>query len=422
MCNGTIMDKLISFSLPLMLSGILQLMFNAVDIIVVGRFSGSQALAAVGSTTALINVFTNLFIGISLGANVLAARFYAAGKDREMSDTVHTAVTLALVSGIVMAFVGLIFSRWALELMGTPDDVIGQSALYMKIYFLGMPFFMLYNYGAAILRAVGDTKRPLIFLVISGVVNAVLNLILVIMFHMDVAGVAIATVISQLISCILVLRCLRTSKTSYQLHFGKLRINTVYLKQIFQVGIPAGIQSTVINLSNALLQSSVNSFGSTAMAGYTAANNIFGFLYVAVNSVTQAPFYAVEDIAYLCPECIANGEAARKYDGSFQDDFSVDDGVDDPEKLDELIHRTPGYSGWQQEYWRAHCGDYCAYLGHVGARELRALGVLEEVLDDPMWDDEQKEMIRESVNGGHLQCYLFQCLHCGKHLVWMDFD
>ena len=281
MCNGTIMDKLISFSLPLMLSGILQLMFNAVDIIVVGRFSGSQALAAVGSTTALINVFTNLFIGISLGANVLAARFYAAGKDREMSDTVHTAVTLALVSGIVMAFVGLIFSRWALELMGTPDDVIGQSALYMKIYFLGMPFFMLYNYGAAILRAVGDTKRPLIFLVISGVVNAVLNLILVIMFHMDVAGVAIATVISQLISCILVLRCLRTSKTSYQLHFGKLRINTVYLKQIFQVGIPAGIQSTVINLSNALLQSSVNSFGSTAMAGYTAANNIFGFLYVA---------------------------------------------------------------------------------------------------------------------------------------------
>ena len=262
MCNGTIMDKLISFSLPLMLSGILQLMFNAVDIIVVGRFSGSQALAAVGSTTALINVFTNLFIGISLGANVLAARFYAAGKDREMSDTVHTAVTLALVSGIVMAFVGLIFSRWALELMGTPDDVIGQSALYMKIYFLGMPFFMLYNYGAAILRAVGDTKRPLIFLVISGVLNAVLNLILVIMFHMDVAGVAIATVISQLISCILVLRCLRTSKTSYQLHFGKLRINTVYLKQIFQVGIPAGIQSTVINLSNALLQSSVNSFGS----------------------------------------------------------------------------------------------------------------------------------------------------------------
>lgn len=288
MCSGTIMDKLISFSLPLMLSGILQLMFNAVDIVVVGHFSGSVALAAVGSTTALINVFTNLFIGISLGANVLAARFFAAGKDREMSDTVHTAITLALISGIVMAFVGLLFSRGALQLMDTPENVIDQSALYMKIYFLGMPFFMLYNYGAAILRAVGDTKRPLIFLIISGLVNACLNMILVIVFHLDVAGVAIATVISQMISCVLVLRCLYLSQTSYQLRFSKLKINTVYLKQIFQVGIPAGIQSTVINFSNALLQSSVNSFGSTAMAGYTAANNIFGFLYVSVNSVTQA--------------------------------------------------------------------------------------------------------------------------------------
>ena len=247
MCNGSIMDKLISFSLPLMLSGILQLMFNAVDIIVVGRFSGSVALAAVGSTTALINVFTNLFIGISLGANVLAARFFAAGKDKEMSETVHTAITLALISGVIMAFVGLIFSRGALELMDTPEDVIRQSALYMKIYFLGMPFFMLYNYGAAILRAVGDTKRPLIFLIISGVVNAGLNMILVIIFHLDVAGVAIATVISQMISCVLVLRCLYRSQTSYQLRFSKLKINTTYLKQIFQVGIPAGIQSTVIN-------------------------------------------------------------------------------------------------------------------------------------------------------------------------------
>ena len=185
-------------------------------------------------------------------------------------------LTLALISGVVMAFVGLIFSRGALELMGTPADVIGQSALYMKIYFLGMPFFMLYNYGAAILRAVGDTKRPLIFLVVSGVVNAILNMILVIIFHLDVAGVAIATVISQMISCILVIRCLCNSQTSYQLYFSKLRINKDYLKQIFQVGIPAGIQSTVINFSNALLQSSVNSFGSIAMAGYTAANNIFG--------------------------------------------------------------------------------------------------------------------------------------------------
>ena len=288
MCNGSIMDKLISFSLPLMLSGILQLMFNAVDIVVVGRFSGSQALAAVGSTTALINIFTNLFIGISLGANVLAARFYASGKEKEMSETVHTAITLALISGIIMAGIGLLLAKLALRLMGTPSDVIELSTLYMRIYFCGMPFFMLYNYGAAILRAVGDTKRPLIFLIISGVVNAGLNMILVIIFHMGVAGVGIGTVISQLISCILVLRCLYKSEGCYQLRFSKLRIQKVYLRQIFQVGIPAGIQSTVINFSNALLQSSVNSFGSTAMAGYTAANNILGFLYVSVNAVTQA--------------------------------------------------------------------------------------------------------------------------------------
>lgn len=288
MCNGTLMDKLISFSLPLMLSGILQLLFNAVDIIVVGRFTGSQALAAVGSTTALINIFTNLFIGISLGANVLAARFYASGKEQEMSETVHTSITLALISGLVMALAGVLLARFALNLMGTPNDVIDQSVLYMRIYFLGMPFFMLYNYGAAILRAVGDTKRPLFFLVISGMTNAVLNLVLVIVFHMGVAGVAIGTIVSQLISSILVLHCLYTSNTSYRLYFSKLGIKTQYLKQIFQVGIPAGIQSTVINLSNALLQSSVNSFGSVAMAGYTAANNIFGFLYMSVNAVTQS--------------------------------------------------------------------------------------------------------------------------------------
>ena len=288
MCNGTIMDKLVSFSLPLMLSGILQLMFNAVDIIVVGRFAGSQALAAVGSTTALINMFVNLFMGISLGTNVLAARFFAAGKDRQMSETVHTSIAFAAISGIVMVFVGIFFSKFALELMATPADVIEQSTLYMRIYFLGMPFFMLYNYGAAILRAVGDTKRPLIFLIISGVINAVLNMILVIVFHLAVAGVAIATVFSQMISCILVLRCLYRSEGSYQFRFSKLMLKGCYLKQIFQVGVPAGIQSTVINFSNVLLQSSVNSFGSIAMAGYTAANNILGFLFVSVNSVTQA--------------------------------------------------------------------------------------------------------------------------------------
>ena len=236
----------------------------------------------------LINIFTNLFIGISLGSNVLAARFYAAGKSKEMSETVHTSITIALISGIIMAFVGAIFAKGALELMDTPDDVIDQSVLYMRIYFMGMPFFMLYNYGAAILRAVGDTKRPLLFLIISGITNAVLNLILVIVFGLGVAGVAIATVIAQLISCVLVLTCLCRSQSSYRLYFNKLGIRRDYMVQIFKVGVPAGIQSVVINFSNALLQSSVNSFGSTAMAGYTAANNLLGFLYVSINSVTQA--------------------------------------------------------------------------------------------------------------------------------------
>ena len=288
MCNGSILDKLISFSIPLMLSGILQLLFNAVDIIVVGRFTGSEALAAVGSTTALINVFVNFFIGISLGSNVLAARFFAAGKDKEMSETVHTAITLALISGVGMGIIGVLAAKGALMLMDTPDNVLNLSTLYMRIYFVGMPFFMLYNYGAAILRAVGDTKRPLLFLIISGSVNVVLNLIFVIRFHMGVAGVAIATVISQAISCVLVLRCLYCTESSYQLRFSRLGMKAKYVKQIFQVGVPAGIQSTIINFSNVLLQSSVNSFGSVAMAGYTAANNILGFLYVSVNSVTQA--------------------------------------------------------------------------------------------------------------------------------------
>lgn len=288
MCNGTIMDKLISFALPLMISGMLQLMFNAVDIIVVGRFTGSQALAAVGSTTALICTFTNLFIGVSLGANVLAARFYASGKTKEMSETVHTAILLALISGIAMSVIGILCARESLVLIATPDDIIGQAVLYLRIYFSGMPFFMLYNYGAAILRAVGDTKRPLMYLIAAGTANAVLDLILVIIFKMGVAGVAIGTITSQFISCVLVIRCLCKTDAIYKLYISKLRIKKYYLIQILKVGLPAGIQSTVINFSNVLLQSSVNSFGEIAMAGYTAANNILGFLYVSVNSVTQA--------------------------------------------------------------------------------------------------------------------------------------
>lgn len=281
------MDKLISFSLPLMLTGILQLLFNAVDIIIVGRFTGSTALAAVGATTALINMMINLFIGVSIGTNVLAARYFAAKMPKELKGTVHTSVTFAIISGVFMGIMGVILARFALQIMDTPDDVIDQSVLYMRIYFCGMPFFMTYNFCAAVLRAIGDTKRPLIFLLISGAINAILNYILVRFFAMGVAGVAIATVVSQLISCVLVVSCLVRAEGAYKLDFKCLGIEWKYLKDVFKVGVPAGLQSTVINFSNALLQSSVNSFGSNAMAGYTAANNILGFLYTSVNSITQ---------------------------------------------------------------------------------------------------------------------------------------
>ena len=288
MCNGPILGKVLTYSIPLMLSGVLQLLFNAADVIVVGRFAGSQSLAAVGSTSSLINLLINVFIGLSIGANVLVARYYGAKNDRDMSETIHTAITVSLMSGLFLVFLGLFTSRFWLELMGTPDDVIDKSTIYMRIYFAGMPATMVYNFGSAILRAIGDTKRPLYFLTVAGVINAALNIFFVTQLQMDVAGVALATVISQCISCVMVLSCLIRTESSYQLSLKKLRIRPAYLLQIFQVGIPAGIQSTVITFSNVLLQSSVNSFGSTAMAGYTAANNIFGFLYTAINSVSQA--------------------------------------------------------------------------------------------------------------------------------------
>ena len=287
MCNGPLMGKLISFAIPLVLASNLQLLFNAVDIVVVGKFSGSQAMAAVGSTTALINLLITLLIGISLGANVLAGQYYSTGNHKRMQDLVHTSMAFAIGGGVIISILGIAFAGWALKVMATPPDVYKHALLYIRIYFTGMPFFMLYNYGAAILRAVGDTKRPLIFLIVSGVINATLNMIMVIIFHLGVVGVGVATVVSQIISGLLVLRCLVKSEGSYKVEFKKIRIKMPYLKQMLKIGLPAGIQSFVINFSNVLLQSSVNSFGQTAIAGYTAANNIFGFLYVTVNSFTQ---------------------------------------------------------------------------------------------------------------------------------------
>ena len=287
MCHGPLLGKIIVFAVPLILSGILQLLFNAADIIVVGRFAGSESLAAVGSTSSVINLLVNVFIGLSIGANVLVARFYGAGKDKEVEETVHTSVLLSIISGGILLVVGVILARPLLTLMGTPDNVIEHSTLYMKIYFVGMPVMLLYNFGAAILRAVGDTKRPLYFLFSAGIVNVVLNLIFVIVFSMGVAGVAWATVISQCISAALIVMCLMKSESSYKLCLRKLRIVPAKMKAIARIGFPAGLQGAIFSVSNVLIQSSINSFGSVAMAGNTASSNIEGFIYNSMNAIYQ---------------------------------------------------------------------------------------------------------------------------------------
>lgn len=287
MCSGPLLGKILSYAMPLMLSGILQLLFNAADVIVVGRFAGHESLAAVGSTSALVNLLINVFIGLSIGANVLVAQYFGARKDREVSETVHTAVTVSLVCGVLLVVIGTFASAPLLSLMGTPADVLDKASLYMRIYFMGMPMIMLYNFGAAILRAIGDTRRPLYFLMTAGVVNVLLNLMFVIVFHMGVAGVALATVLSQCISAALVCRCLAKSDSSYRLEFSKLRINRRMFGRIARIGLPAGFQGAVFSISNVLVQSSLNSFGSVAMAGSTAASNLEGFVYNAMNSIYQ---------------------------------------------------------------------------------------------------------------------------------------
>lgn len=288
MCSGPLLGKILIFYVPLMLSGILQLLFNAADIVVVGRFAGNEALAAVGSTGSLTNLIVNLFIGLSVGANVLVARFYGANQKDELKEMVQTAVATSVISGILLIFAGFFASRPALALMGTPEDVISHSVLYMRIYFAGMPFMMAYNFGAAVLRAVGDTKRPLYYLLIAGVVNVVLNLLFVIVFSMGVAGVATATVISQAISAALVIRCLIRSEGVYRLELKGMRIVPDKLIKMFQIGLPAGLQGALFSISNVLIQSSVNSFGSVAMAGNTAGSNIEGFVYTAMNAFHQS--------------------------------------------------------------------------------------------------------------------------------------
>ena len=288
MCNGSILPKLLRFAIPLMCSSILQLLFNAADVVVVGRFCGENSLAAVGSTTSLINLLTNLFIGLSVGANVLTARYYGAKENRHLHDVIHTAVALSLISGIILTIFGVVFAKQILQWMQTPKEVIALSTMYLRIYFMGMIATMLYNFCSAVLRAVGDTKRPLYYLLFAGLINVVLNLFFVVVCKMNVAGVGLATVLSQCISATLIVRCLLREKEAYQLILKDIRLHTKYVGRILQIGLPAGLQGTVFSLSNVVIQSSVNSFGSVIMAGNAAAGNVEGFVYMGMNAFHQA--------------------------------------------------------------------------------------------------------------------------------------
>jgi len=288
LCEGSILKKLLLFALPLMASSVLQLFFNAADVIVVGQYAGDNSLAAVGSNGSIINLLTNVFMGLSIGANVLVARYFAAKQDEKVQKTVHTAITVSIVGGILLTVIGFFAAKQLLIWMKSPAEVIDLAALYLKIYFLGMPSVMLYNFGAAILRGVGDTRRPLYYLTFSGVINVVLNLFFVIGLKMDVAGVAFATIISQTVSAILVLRCLAKENSAIRLCREKLGIDKETILRIVQIGLPAGVQGSLFSLSNVVIQSSVNSFGAVVVAGNSAAQNIEGFVYVAMNAFAQA--------------------------------------------------------------------------------------------------------------------------------------
>lgn len=288
MCRGSIIGKVISFSIPLMLTGVLQLFYNAADIIVVGQFSGKEALAAVGSTGSLINLLINVFLGLSVGTSVTVAQRYGAGDWENVHATVHTSVALALVCGFGVGLLGFVIAKPLLILMGSPADVIDASTLYIRIYFIGMPANMLYTFGSAILRAVGDTKRPLIFLTIAGLINVTLNLLFVIIFHMSVAGVALATILSQAVSAVLVMRSLTRATGQVRVVPKDIRFHRESLQKIARIGLPAGLQGTLFSISNVLIQSSINSFGSVVMAGNAASSNLEGFVYTSMNSIYQA--------------------------------------------------------------------------------------------------------------------------------------
>ena len=288
MTEGPLLGKILRFAIPVLLTSFLQLLYNAADTVVVGRFAGATALAAVGSTGALNQLIVTLFTGMSIGTNVVVARHYGAGEHKDVSEAVHTSVALAIVGGVFIGVVGCVICRPLLLLMGSPEDVIELATLYMRINFIGMPANLLATFGAAILRGVGDTKRPLTYLLIAGVVNVALNLVMVCLVGLDVEGVAIATVASQVISAILVITCLIRSDSSIRLNLRSLRIHREQMRRILQVGLPAGLQGSLFSISNVLIQSSVNSFSTIPTAGNSIAGSLEGFVYTSMNSVHQA--------------------------------------------------------------------------------------------------------------------------------------
>ena len=288
MTEGRPLPQIIRFSIPLALTGILQLLFNAADVIVVGKFAGSTSLAAVGATSSLINLLTGAFIGISVGVNILVARYIGCRDDDGVHRAVHSAITLSLLLGVVTFLLGFFLSTPMLALMDTPGDVLALASLYLRIYFIGVPGALVYNFAAAVLRAYGDTKRPLLFLAVSGVLNVFLNLFFVIVCRLDVAGVAIATVVSQYVSVVLILVCLMRQDGPSRLIPAKLRLHPTEALRMIQIGLPAGLQSVVFNISNVMVQSCVNSFGADVIAANTAASNLAAFTYTAMNAVFHA--------------------------------------------------------------------------------------------------------------------------------------
>ena len=318
MTHGPILKKLLLFTVPLILSSILQLLFNAADVVVVGRFAqqGDLCLAAVGSTGSLTSLIVNMFVGLSVGTNVVVARAWGSGDHKAMEESVHTSMLVSVVSGVILAVVGVIGARVFLEWMNTPEEVIDLSSLYLRIYFAGMPANMIYNFGSAILRSVGDTRRPLIYLIIAGALNVILNLFFVIVLHMDVEGVALATIISQAVSAALVVICLMRSEGGLRLTLKKLRIAGNMLKEIARIGLPAGFQGVLFSISNVMIQSSINAFGATVMAGSSAAGNLEGFVYVGMNAFHQAAvsfssqnlgageYKRIWRIAVVCQVCV----------------------------------------------------------------------------------------------------------------------